>query len=134
MRYLELQPDESSEQPDAYRRFVTDGFVVSRALVEDGDAVWMGGFIGDRLEAQMGLVDAGDGLGRFQAVETRPAARGQGLCGTLAYATARYGLEAMGAQELVIVADPAYVAIRIYESLGFSRVETQTAWETAGRG
>jgi hypothetical protein len=37
----------------------------------------------------------------------------------------RYGFEELGAQTLVMVADPAYPAIRIYRSVGFTDTERQ---------
>ena len=63
----------------------------------------------------------GDGLGRFQYVSTHPAWRRRGLCTALVHAACRHGFDAMGLRTLVMVADPADVAIGIYESLGFRR-------------
>jgi ribosomal protein S18 acetylase RimI-like enzyme len=63
-------------------------------------------------------------LARFQNVETRPEARGRGLAGTLVHHVSRYGFDELGAQTLVMVADPDYLAIRIYRSVGFTETET----------
>jgi len=41
------------------------------------------------------------------------------------HAASRYALDEMGAETLVMVADPDYVAIRIYRSVGFEDTETQ---------
>lgn len=61
------------------------------------------------------------GLGRFQFVSTHPQFRRRGLCTALIHAVCRHGFDTLGLQDLVILADPADVAIRLYESLGFVR-------------
>jgi ribosomal protein S18 acetylase RimI-like enzyme len=105
--------------------FVTAKARAERRLVEAGYGAWWGAFDGDRLLASMGLVTASEGLARFQSVKTHPDARGQGLAGTLVYRVARYGFEELGAHTLVMVADPDYLAIRIYRSVGFADTERQ---------
>ena len=62
-----------------------------------------------------------EGLARFQSVETHPDFRGQGLAGTLVHEVSRYGFDQLGAHTLVMVADPDYLAIRVYRSVGFER-------------
>jgi hypothetical protein len=37
----------------------------------------------------------------------------------------RYGFDELGARTLVMVADPEYLAIRVYRSVGFETTETQ---------
>lgn len=81
----------------------------------------------------MGLVDAGGGLARYQSVETHPEFRGRGLAGTLVHRVAAYGFDEMNARTLVMVADPEYLAIRIYRSVGFNDTETQTLLEQRDR-
>jgi predicted GNAT family acetyltransferase len=81
----------------------------------------------------MGLVDAGDRLARFQSVETHPGHRGQGIAGTLVHRVAAYGFDEIGARTLVMVADPDYLAIRVYRSVGFADTETQTLLEQRPR-
>jgi predicted GNAT family acetyltransferase len=58
-------------------------------------------------------------------VKTHPDARGRGLAGTLVHRASRYGLDELGTQTLVMVADPDYLAIRIYRSVGFADTERQ---------
>ena len=106
------------------------GFVVAKAAAqrratEAGAGAWWGAFTGDRLLSSMGLFQALPGLARFQDVKTRPDARGQGLAGTLVHAISRWGLEELGATTLVMVADPDYLAIRVYRAVGFEDTETQ---------
>jgi ribosomal protein S18 acetylase RimI-like enzyme len=69
----------------------------------------------------------GDGLGRFQFVATHPAWRRRGLGTALVHAACRHGFEAMDLRTLALVADPADVAICLYESLGFRR--GVSAWQ-----
>ena len=73
----------------------------------------------------MGLVTAGPGLARFQAVETHPDVRGRGLAGTLVHHVSGYGFDTLGADTLVMVADPDYLAIRVYRAVGFDDTESQ---------
>lgn len=105
--------------------FVTARARADRRLVDGGYGAWWGAFEGDRLLASMGLFTASEGLARFQNVKTHPDARGRGLAGTLVHRVSRYGFEDLGAHTLVMVADPDYLAIRIYRSVGFSDSERQ---------
>jgi ribosomal protein S18 acetylase RimI-like enzyme len=107
-----------------------------RAMTEQGLGGWFGAFERGVLQSGMGLFTASEGLARFQNVETRPRARGRGLAGTLVHHVGRYGLEELGAHTLVMVADPGYVAIRIYRSVGFTETESMLQVERppAGEG
>ena len=105
--------------------FVTAKTRAERRLVDAGYGAWWGAFDGDRLLASMGLFTASEGLARFQNVKTHPDARGRGLAGTLVHRVSCYGFEELGARTLVMVADPDYVAIRIYRSVGFADTERQ---------
>ncbi len=116
-----------AEETDHQVDFATALHFTNRSLVERGEAQWFGAFLDDRLCSVLGLVRAGDGLARFQQVKTHPDARGQGLAGSLVHAASRYGFDELGARTLVMVADPEYLAIRIYRSVGFTASETQLA-------
>ena len=100
-----------------------------RRLTLQGRGAWFGAFADGRLLAQLGLVGAGGGYARYQHVETDPAARRQGLAGTLVWHAGRYGREVLGAGTLVIVADPADVAIRVYRACGFADRQSQFSFE-----
>lgn len=105
-----------------------------RRLTRAGSGAWFGAFSGGRLLAQLGVCDAGGGFARYQDVETDPAARRQGLAGTLVWHAGRYGREVLGASTLVIVADPAEVAIRIYRACGFTALQSQLTFERPPAG
>jgi ribosomal protein S18 acetylase RimI-like enzyme len=105
--------------------FVTTQAAAQRRLGEAGLGTWWGAFEGGRLLSSMGLFRAPGGLARFQTVKTHPEARGRGLAGTLVHRGSRYGLEVLGAHTLVMVADPEYIASRIYRSVGFVDTERQ---------
>ena len=105
-----------------------------RQLTEAGRAAWFGAFTGGRLLAQLGVCDAGGGLARYQDVETDPAARRRGLAGTLVWRAGRYAREAFGAGTLVIVADPAEAAIRVYRACGFADAQSQFSFQRAPEG
>ncbi|WP_112239070.1 GNAT family N-acetyltransferase [Kribbella monticola] len=109
----------------AYEDFCRGRTRSARELVESGQGFWFGAFEGERLLASLGLVPDGQGAARFQNVQTHSEARNRGLASTLVHRAAAYGLNELGAKTLVMVADPEYVAIRIYRALGFEDTETQ---------
>jgi ribosomal protein S18 acetylase RimI-like enzyme len=106
-------------------QFVVAKAAAERSLTGRGIGEWWGAFVDGRLLTSMGLVAASPGLARFQQVKTHPDARGRGLAGTLVHEVSRFGFEELGASTLVMVADPGYLAIRIYRSVGFTDSECQ---------
>ena len=119
LRIACLPDDEHYTEP-----FVRAHLAASRALCERGAAKWFGAFERGTLRAALGLVSDGDGLARFQMVETHPQARRRGLASALVHRAGSAALEA-GAQTLVIVADPTYHAIGLYRAVGFVDRETK---------
>ncbi len=115
----------------SYRVFAGETVNTARRLTEAGYGAWFGAFLDGRLLSTMGLVRADEELARFQNVETHPEARGQGLAGTLVHHVSRYGLEELRVQTLVMVADPEYLAIRLYRALGFTSSQTQLGIDRA---
>jgi ribosomal protein S18 acetylase RimI-like enzyme len=110
---------------EGQRDFVVAKAAAQRQATERGAGAWWGAFLGDRLLSSMGLFGASPGLCRFQDVKTHPDARGRGLAGTLVHQVSRYGFDELGATTLVMVADPDYLAIRVYRAVGFADTETQ---------
>lgn len=115
-------------EPVGYRAFAQCQMARYAAMQRAGLGHWLGlvAPVAGRpaLVASCGLFRdpaRADGLGRFQFVATHPAWRLRGLCTALVHAACRHGFEAMGLRTLAMVADPADVALRIYESLGFRR-------------
>jgi GNAT superfamily N-acetyltransferase len=88
-------------------------------LTERGVTAWFGAFEGDRLAAELGIVDCGEGVARYQSVVTGAAHRRRGLAGHLLGVAAEWAAE-RGAQTWVIVADDGSPAARLYRSRGFS--------------
>jgi len=123
---LRLATDEGAE-PAATRAFYQQRTADARRAADGGHGAWFGAFAGGRLVAQLGVFSDGSGLARYQNVETHPSWRRQGLAGTLVYHAGRYAIDRLGAHTLVIVADPAAEAIRVYRSLGFVHAEAQIA-------
>jgi ribosomal protein S18 acetylase RimI-like enzyme len=119
LRIACLPDDEHYTEP-----FVRAHLAGSRALCEQGSATWFGAFEHGTLRAALGIVADGDGLARFQMVETHPESRRRGLASSLVHRAGSAALEA-GAETLVIVADPTYHAIDLYRSVGFADRETK---------
>jgi GNAT superfamily N-acetyltransferase len=105
-----------------------------RRLTLAGRAAWFGAFDGGLLVAQLGICEAGRGLARYQDVETDPAARRQGLAGTLVWHAGQFARATFSARTLVIVADPAEGAIRIYRGCGFADAQTQFSFARPAGG
>jgi len=101
----------------------------ARRLAENGHGAWLGAFTSGRLVAQLGVFSDGGGVARYQNVETHPTWRRKGLAGTLVWQAARWALDHLGARTLVIVADPAAGAIRVYRSVGFADAEAQIGYQ-----
>lgn len=133
-----LEDDDDWRQAAALRAVVSEGFPGSepeflrarlnaeRTLTEEGHGAWFGAFQDGELAAQLGVVaDAATGLARYQDVETHPGARRRGLAGTLVWHAGQATLAAGLVNTLVIVADPAGDAIRVYRSVGFAEVQNQ---------
>ncbi len=115
----------AGEHEDGGQDFVIAKTAAERSLTGRGIGEWWGAFVDGRLLASMGLFSASPGLARFQQVKTHPDARGRGLAGTLVHEVSRFGFDVLGAETLVMVADPDYLAIRVYRSVGFADTETQ---------
>ena len=96
-----------------------------RALTEAGHGVWFGAFVDGRMCAGAGLFACGDGLARYQSVETHPDFRRRGLASSLVAELGSWGFRQMNASRLVMVADPDYHAIQMYRRLGFVDAEPQ---------
>ena len=124
--------DSGRFEPTGYRAFAQRQVARYAAMQAAGLGHWFGLVARvdgrDVLVASCGLFraaaradDEASRLGRFQYVSTHPAWRRRGLCTALVDAVCRHGFHAMGLDTLVMVADPADVAIHVYESLGYRR-------------
>lgn len=125
---LQVASDAHGHEPARYRVFRERQMARYGRMAAAGLGHWFGILAatpqGEQLVADCGLFRDGPGpnaLGRFQFVSTHPAWRRQGLCSALIHAVCGHGFDTMGLESLVIVADPADVAMGLYESLGFVR-------------
>ncbi|HSR87184.1 MAG TPA: GNAT family N-acetyltransferase [Streptosporangiaceae bacterium] len=124
----ELRAVLSEGEPAAEPAFLAARIASERALTEAGHGSWFGAFVDGKLVAHLGLITDGSGIARYQNVETHPDWRRKGLAGTLVWRAGRHGLSGT-ANTLVMAADPDYVAIRVYRSVGFIDAETQIGFE-----
>lgn len=108
----------------AYREFSWQRLEDLRRLFRAGRGAWYVARTPQdgAVVASCGLVVTGE-RGRFQAVDTAEAYRRRGICSRLVVEAGRHGTEYFGAAKLVIVADPEYHALGLYESLGFRGTE-----------
>jgi GNAT superfamily N-acetyltransferase len=106
----------------AYERATTQ---VRRSMSDDGPVAWFAAFHGDRLVAELGIVDCGDGIARYQSVVTGADHRRHGLAGHLLGVAAEWAGE-RGCHTWVIVADDGSDASRLYRSRGFTPADKGT--------
>jgi GNAT superfamily N-acetyltransferase len=129
---VELQATtDAAEGGLASRTFTEARYAARRRAAEAGHGAWFGAFRDGELVAQLGIFAVGGRLARYQDVGTHPAARRQGLAGTLVWQAGQYALGQLGASTLVILADPGEAAIRIYRSVGFTDREIQLSMQRA---
>jgi GNAT superfamily N-acetyltransferase len=128
----ELQAaSDAADGGPASRTFIEARYAARRRATEAGHGAWFGAFRDGELVAQLGIFAAPGRLARYQDVGTHPAARRQGLAGTLVWQAGQYALDQLGARTLVILADPGEGAIRIYRAAGFTERETQLSLQRA---
>lgn len=122
-RVLDIEADEAAEEEDA--EYSAARLLQRRTSVERCGAVWLGSRVDGLIIATLGVADAGDGVARFQDVQTLRSARRGGHAGALVAAGVRAAAERFGSHRFVIVAEPDGPAIGLYRRLGFEPVETQ---------
>jgi ribosomal protein S18 acetylase RimI-like enzyme len=121
---LQVAGRDDRQEEKAFRSFASARLEDLRALFRAGRGAWY-----VAIEPTTGAVAASCGVvvtagrGRFQIVETAPAHRRRGICSRLVVEAARRARADHGAVRFVIVADPGYHALGLYESLGFVRGE-----------
>ena len=113
---------EPRHELESYRIFKRRQMDRYRRMIEAGLGAWFGAFAGERLVGDLGLFAQG-GVGRFQSVGVHPEFRRRGICRALLHEASCFGFDRLGAEVLVIVADPDYHAAQLYESSGFTVTE-----------
>jgi GNAT superfamily N-acetyltransferase len=128
---LALATQAEDPSPDAdFETFARARQSERRAVFAAGRGAWYAA-----VDPADGTVLAGCGVvvtdsrGRFQAVDTAPTHRRRGIARRLVHEAAIDAVARFSLEQLVIVADPGYHAIGIYESLGFRpRERLCSAW------
>ena len=114
----------NADQPGYDRHYVEGKTRAIRSAIERGEGTWWAAWDGDRLIGHLGLF-WGEGLVRFQDVETHPGYRRRGVCRSILHAAceaARRDPRAGGGSgdgPLFVIVPADDGARRIYESLGF---------------
>lgn len=142
LRDLLIETREVHHSLEGYAAFAERRIATWCALCDAGQGAWFSAWqtlagelrlvsaLGVFVEPQRGADDRR--VGRFQQVVTHPAARRQGLAGTLVARASRYAFDALDADTLIIIADEHDVARRVYESTGFRRSGWQRGLELGG--
>ncbi len=107
----------------SHRQFKQSQFANYRAMAEAGIGHWFGAFKQDMLVADMGLY-FGEGIGRFQAVETAKHHRRLGICSAMVHWVSQWAFERHPGITLMIHADYDDIASALYQSLGYREYET----------
>ncbi len=106
---------------EGHATFETRSSQAKVRLARSGVATWVGAFAGDDLVADLGIVDCGEGVARYQSVLTDGDHRRRGLASHLLGVAADWA-HARGCDRLVILADADEPPSRLYQSLGFAPV------------
>jgi ribosomal protein S18 acetylase RimI-like enzyme len=94
-----------------------------RRLFRNGRGAWYVALYPDReVAGSCGIVVTGT-RARYQTVDTAERYRRRGICSRLVVAAARHAASRHAIDQFVIVADPDYHAMGLYESLGFCQLE-----------
>lgn len=123
---LELQAKEyvtwdSSEGFGVFRKRLLEGL---RNLKNQGHGEWWGAYSEGKLIGSMGLYfDISRKVGRFQLVDTDSDHRRKGVCGTLLHHIVQDAYENSESPELFIVTEQDNPSARVYESVGFKRIQ-----------
>jgi ribosomal protein S18 acetylase RimI-like enzyme len=131
---LGLAADEEHGAQPGERAYMERRVAAARRVCEAGHGAWFGAFRDGEMVAGLGIFAAGEGVARFQSVDTHPAHRRQGLATHLLFIAAEHARVRLGARTLVIAADPDYHAIEIYRALGFRERGRQLQLERLAPG
>ncbi len=93
-----------------------------RAIFRSGRGSWYVAILDGQVAGSLGVVVT-ERRARYQTVDTAQAFRRRGIASRLLVDAARDAMSKHPIDHFVIVADPDYHAIGIYEGLGFERVE-----------
>lgn len=133
--HLDMQmasrPPEHEET--AYRVFMERQIEHRRALVDEIGGVWLGAFAGQALAGSCGIFPVGGEAARFQDVIVHPDYRRRGVASALVSAAGAWALERFGVRTLIIVAKSDAPARRLYERIGFTAMQHETALWKARR-
>lgn len=109
--------------PDEYPAYIKGRFATHREAMADGKGAWFGVFDGLDLVADMGIY-VGDGIARFQSVETAQAYRRKGICRALVGIAHDWAKAQDPNARPVIIADTDGAPGRTYRACGFALAET----------
>lgn len=108
--------------PLAERRFLSARIHEFIELIKTGMGNWHVAVINGRIVAALGLFFEGP-IGRFQEVLTDSRWRNRGICAALVHKVSQDAF-CNGVQDLIMVADSTYHALRVYRNLGFQDIES----------
>lgn len=108
----------------SYRTYKVRQMQKLRMCTQQDLGHWFGAYLEGVLVADLGLFNNED-IGRFQNVETHPGYRKQGIAQTLVYEASKRALQKEPQLQLIIVAEHASPAMRMYTHVGYSVTEHQ---------
>ena len=125
---LQVASRDAEHEESGYREFRRRQMARYRRMVDAGLGNWYAAFLDEQPVADLGLFHS-DGIGRYQSVGTHPNFRRRGIASALIVEAGRQSKAVYNLHTLVIVAEEASNAARLYQSLGFRATEHQTGLE-----
>lgn len=114
------------------RLFASRRAATERRMIAAGHGQRFGAFVDGRLASTAAAYLADPRTARYQSVATHPDHRRSGLASAVVHAAGTVGLRDLGADELVIVADPEGPAVALYRRLGFTDTEHSVRLQRPG--
>ena len=113
--------ESGAADPVAYADFARRRIASRQRMVANGDAVFVGAFVGEDLVADLGIV-LGEDAARYQSVATVAAHRRQGLASHLLQVAGEWA-QGRGTTRWVIIVEPGSDAARLYRACGMEPVD-----------
>jgi len=118
-RAIQLNIDVSGNTSAEYSKTIKLLMRKYREICFANQGLWVGAYLNDQLVGDLGLFHAGELRGLAAMVKTHPDFRRNGICRTLLHEASLMGFEQMNFEKIIMVANTAFRAGRVYADVGY---------------